>query len=132
MVRRFLKKGTRVTVWNRTPDKAQALEKDGAVAARSAVDAVKNADRIHIVLSDDRVVDTILDQIAHAVKPGAIVIDHATTLPEQTVKRFERMRALGIRFLHAPVFMSPQMAADGVGLILVSGPQRELDDVKAE
>jgi len=132
MVRRFLKKGTRVTVWNRTTDKARALEKDGAAATTTAVDAVKNADRIHIVLSDDRVVDAVLDQIAGALERSAIVIDHSTTLPEQTVKRFERMRARGIRFLHAPVFMSPQMAADGVGLMLVSGPQRELDDVKAE
>jgi len=132
MVRRFLKRGTRVTVWNRSPDKAQALEKDGAVAAASAVDAVTGADRIHIVLSDDRVVDAILSQIADAVKPGAIVIDHSTTLPEQTAIRFERMRARGIRFLHAPVFMSPQMAADGVGLILVSGGKNELQDVKAE
>src|SRR5215831_10225633 len=132
MVRRFLKKGTRVTVWNRTTDKARALEKDGAAATTTAVDAVKNADRIHIVLSDDRVVDAVLDQIAGALERSAIVIDHSTTLPEQTVKRFERMRARGIRFLHAPVFMSPQMAADGVGLLMVSGPQRELDDVKAE
>jgi 3-hydroxyisobutyrate dehydrogenase-like beta-hydroxyacid dehydrogenase len=132
MVRRLLKKGARVTVWNRSPDKARALEKDGATAAASAADAVKGADRIHIVLSDDRVVDGVLEQVVPALKSGAIVIDHSTTLPEGTKRRAERMRATGVRFLHAPVFMSPQMAADGVGLMLVSGPQRELDAVKAE
>jgi 3-hydroxyisobutyrate dehydrogenase-like beta-hydroxyacid dehydrogenase len=42
------------------------------------------------------------------------------------------MRAGGIRFLHAPVFMSPQMAADGVGLMLVSGARADVDEVKAE
>jgi len=132
MVRRFQKRGARVTVWNRSAEKARALEKDGAVAAASAIDAVKNADRIHIVLSDDRVVDGILEQIVPALKPGAIVIDHSTTLPEETKRRAERMRAQGVRFLHAPVFMSPQMAADGVGLMLVSGPKSYLDEVKAE
>src|SRR5207302_10161166 len=123
MVRRLLKKGSRVTVWNRSADKARALEKDGAVAAASAADAVKGADHIHIVLSDDRVVDGVLEQVVPALKPGAIVIDHSTTLPEGTKRRAERMRANAIRFLHAPGFMSPQMAADGVGLMLVPGAQ---------
>jgi 3-hydroxyisobutyrate dehydrogenase len=132
MVRRFLKKGARVTVWNRSADKARALEKDGAAVATSAADAVKGADHIHVVLSDDRVVDGVLEQVLPALKPGAIVIDHSTTLPEETKRRADRMRAKAIRFLHAPVFMSPQMATDGVGLMLVSGPQTELDDVKAE
>ena len=132
MVRRFLKNGSRVTVWNRTAERARALEHDGATAAASAVDAVKDMDRIHIVLSDDRVVDAVLEQIVPSVKPGAIVIDHSTTLPEETKRRAERMRAKAVRFLHAPVFMSPQMAADGVGLMLVSGPQKELDAVKPE
>ena len=132
MVRRFLKNGSRVTVWNRSGDKARTLEKDGAQAAPSAADAVKDADHIHIVLSDDRVVDSVLEQILPALKSGAIVIDHSTTLPAETTRRAERMRAKGIRFLHAPVFMSPQMATDGVGLMLVSGPQKELDEVKPE
>ena len=132
MVRRFLKNGSRVTVWNRSAEKARALEQDGATAAASAVDAVKGMDRIHIVLSDDRVVDGVLEQIVPSLKPGAIVIDHSTTLPEETKRRAERMRAKAVRFLHAPVFMSPQMAADGVGLMLVSGPQKELDAVKPE
>lgn len=132
MVRRFLHHGTRVTVWNRTADKARALEKYGASAAASAADAAARADRIHIVLSEDRVVDSVLEQIAPALESGAIVIDHSTTLPQPTKDRAQRMRGKGIRFLHAPVFMSPQMAENGVGLILVSGAQKEFDAVRAE
>src|SRR4029079_7862869 len=63
---------------------------------------------------------------------SAIVIDHSTTLPETTATRCDRVRAQGIRFLHAPVFMSPQMAADGMGLILVSGPARDFEEVRAD
>ena len=77
-------------------------------------------------------VDGLLDQVVPALKMGAIVIDHSTTLPETTGARVERMRAHGIRFLHAPVFMSPQMAADGMGLILVSGPAQDFEAVRAE
>jgi 3-hydroxyisobutyrate dehydrogenase-like beta-hydroxyacid dehydrogenase len=132
MVQRFLKAGTAVAVWNRTESKARALERDGATVASTPEAAVAGADHVHFVLQDDAVVDGILERIAPALAPGAIVMDHSTTLPELTKQRFERVRALGIAFLHAPVFMSPQMAADGVGLILVSGPQATFDRTRAE
>ena len=130
MVRHFLKSGTQVTVWNRTEEKARALAAEGAAVAASPAAAVTGAGRVHFVLPDDAVVDGILDQIAPALKDGVVVVDHSTTLPEGTAKRAERLRARGIRFLHAPVFMSPQMAADGAGLMLASGSQREFDEVR--
>jgi 3-hydroxyisobutyrate dehydrogenase len=132
MVRRFLQQGKPVTVWNRTEEKARALARDGAQVAASPSAAAGGADHIHIVLSEDSVVDPILDQIVPALKPGAIVVDHSTTLPERTKQRFDRMRARGVRFLHAPVFMSPQMAFEGKGVVLISGPQAEYDEMRAE
>jgi 3-hydroxyisobutyrate dehydrogenase-like beta-hydroxyacid dehydrogenase len=39
------------------------------------------------------------------------------------------MAKAGIRFVHAPVFMSPQMARDSVGFMLVSGPTAVVDAV---
>ena len=131
MVRHFLKSGTEVTVWNRTEEKARALAAEGATVAASPAAAVSGASRVHFVLPDDAIVDGILDRIAPALTDGVVVVDHSTTLPEGTAKRAERLRARGIRFLHAPVFMSPQMAADGAGLMLASGPQREFDEVRA-
>src|SRR5688572_28601921 len=131
MVRRFHTTGSTATVWNRTERKARALEEAGATVAASPQEAVAGTDRVHLVLPDDAIVDGVLEQISPALKPGAIVNDHSTTLPEATKRRAERLRTQGIRFLHAPVFMSPQMATDGVGLMLVSGPQAEFDAVRA-
>lgn len=130
MVRRFLAKGSAVTVWNRTESKARALEADGATVAATAQDAVTGAARVHIVLPDDAIVDGVLEQIAGALQRDVLVVDHSTTLPEATKRRADRMRAQGIRFLHAPVFMSPQMATDGVGLMLVSGPEADFTAVR--
>ena len=132
MVRHFLTTGAPVTVWNRTAAKAKALEAEGARVASTPADAVAGADHVHIVLSDDDVVDGILEQIGPALKAGAIVIDHSTTLPEGTKARVAHMAARGVRFLHAPVFMSPQMATDGTGLMLVSGTAAEFNDVRGE
>lgn len=130
MVRRFIAKGSAVTVWNRTESKARALAADGATIAATPEDAVSGADRVHIVLPDDAIVDGVLDRLVPALQRAAIVIDHSTTLPEATKRRAERLGGHGIRFLHAPVFMSPQMAADGVGLMLVSGPDAEFAAVR--
>ncbi len=132
MVCRFRSRGVDVTVWNRTEAKARVLESVGAKVAASAAEAVKDADHVHFVLPEDRVVDALLDQIVPALKKGAIVIDHSTTLPEGAKARAERMRERGVRFLHAPVFMSPQMAADGGGLMMISGPRAEYDELRPE
>ena len=130
MVRHFLKSGTQVTVWNRTESKARELEADGATVARSPQDAVAAAARVHFVLPDDTIVNTIVDQIGTALQHDAIIVDHSTTLPEATKVRAERLRLKGVRYVHAPVFMSPQMATDGIGLMLVSAPKAEFDAVR--
>src|SRR5262249_37328890 len=127
MVRRFLQSGTPVTVWNRTRDKARALESQGASVAESPSAAVSAADHVHLGLSEDVGVDDILTQVVPALKPDAIVVDHSTTLPQKTKARLERMRTRGVRFLHAPVFMSPQLASEGKGLMMISGPQADYE-----
>jgi 3-hydroxyisobutyrate dehydrogenase len=132
MVKHFLKSGKEVTVWNRTEAKARELETFGASVATTPAAAVAGADRIHIVLPDDAAVGGVVEQMASGLKKGAIIINHSTTLPEATRKRHERLSAQGVRYLHAPVFMSPQMAADGVGLMLVSGRETDFEDVREE
>jgi 3-hydroxyisobutyrate dehydrogenase len=130
MVRRFLKSGTQVTVWNRTERKARALEADGARVAASPQEAVAGAERVHFVLPDDTIVNTLLDQIGSALQRDIVIVDHTTTLPAATKARAEALRAKGVRYVHAPVFMSPQMAADGAGLMLVSAPKAEFETVR--
>jgi 3-hydroxyisobutyrate dehydrogenase len=130
MVERALASGAEVTVWNRTASKARALEGRGAVVADSPADAADGRSRVHLVLQDDAAVDGVLEQIARALRPETIVIDHSTTSPSGTRRRFERARQRGIRFMHAPVFMSPQMARDGAGLMMISGAQADVDAVR--
>ena len=127
MVERMLRQGDTVTVWNRTRAKARALEPLGAVVAAAPADAVAGAERVHLTLPDDAVVDEMLQTILPHVRSDAIVIDHSTTSPRGTKTRIPRVNGSGIRFLHAPVFMSPQMARDGVGIMLVSGPRAAAD-----
>jgi len=132
MVERMLRHGDPVTIWNRTASKARALEPLGAKVAATPGDAVAGADRIHITLPDDAVVDELLEKVRPRLKTDAVVIDHSTTSPAGAKRRVPRLNAAGIKFIHAPVFMSPQMARDGVGHILVSGPREVFEEVRAD
>lgn len=129
MVENLLRRGHRVTVWNRTESKARALAALGAAVASSPEQAVAGAERVHMALSDDDAVDAMLDRIASSVGP-AVVIDHTTTSPAGTKERLPRAASRGISFIHAPVFMSPQMCRDATGLMLVSGPQSIVESVR--
>jgi len=132
MVEGMVKRGDSVTVWNRTESKARALEASGAKVAASPADAVEYADRVHMTLPDDSVVNDIGEKIASRLRRDATVIDHSTTSPPGAKARVARAHKAGIKFLHAPVFMSPQMARDSVGLMLVSGPEAVFDEVRAD
>jgi 3-hydroxyisobutyrate dehydrogenase len=123
MVEGMLRRGDKVSVWNRTESKARALEQFGAQVAASPSDAVAAAERVHMTLPDDDVVDSVMRGYLPRLRPDTVVIDHSTTAPRRTGRRVAQMAADGIRFLHAPVFMSPQMTRDSTGIMIVAGPQ---------
>jgi len=129
MVEGMLRRGDAVTVWNRTEAKARALQAFGASVAATPGDAVAGADRVHLTLPDDEVVDQVVAVLTPRLPKDAIVIDHTTASPRGTRARVARLNAAGMKFLHAPVFMSPQMARDSVGIILAAGPQAVYDAV---
>jgi 3-hydroxyisobutyrate dehydrogenase len=129
MVEGMLRRGDAVTVWNRTEAKARALQSFGATVAATPGDAVAGAERVHMTLPDDEVVDQIVAALTPRLPKDAIVIDHTTASPRGTRARVARLNAAGVKFLHAPVFMSPQMARDSIGIILAAGPQAIYDAV---
>jgi 3-hydroxyisobutyrate dehydrogenase len=116
------KRGDQVTVWNRTASKAAALQAFGVRVAATAPEAVVGAERVHVILTDDAVVDVVIDAAGDALG-AAIVVDHSTTSPAGTAERAKRLEARGIPFLHAPVFMSPKMCREASGLMLAAGLQ---------
>jgi len=130
MVEAMLRHGLTVTVWNRTEAKARALETFGAAVAATPEDAVAGAERVHMALPDDPVVDEILARIAPRIGGETVIVDHTTTSPAGTKERLKRAARQAIRLLHAPVFMSPQMCRDAAGLMLVSGPRPIFESVR--
>jgi 3-hydroxyisobutyrate dehydrogenase len=131
-VKAMRQKGADVNVWNRTQNRAAALEEFGAKAFEKVEDAVRNADMIHLTLKDDAAVDEVLKKAAPGFKQGAIVIDHTTTSAEGAIERTKYWKTKGYTYLHAPVFMGPANALEGSGSMLVSGDQEVIGKLSHE
>jgi 3-hydroxyisobutyrate dehydrogenase-like beta-hydroxyacid dehydrogenase len=125
-----LGRGDRVTVWNRTADKAQALAAFGAVVAATPAEAVRGAARVHLVLKDDDSVEQVIAECRAELGADTIIVDHTTTLPARTAARAERLSAEGVKYLHCPVFVGPAAARLARGNILAAGPQALFERVK--
>ncbi|MCB9681676.1 MAG: NAD(P)-dependent oxidoreductase [Alphaproteobacteria bacterium] len=121
----LIAKGHTVRVWNRTASKCAPLAALGATVADTPADAVRGADRVHLVLAEDPAVDAVIGQLLPALGAGVPIVDHSTNLPDKVADRHARLTADGVRYVPAPVFMGPANARDGSGLMLVAGP---LDD----
>ena len=126
-VRALRRRGEEVHVWNRTPDKARALQSEGAKAFDDPAEAARGAIRVHLALSDDAAVDQVLERARAGFGANVTIVDHTTTSPTDTAARVQRWADRGIAFQHAPVFMGPQNALEGTGLMMASGEKSRFD-----
>lgn len=124
------KRGGTVAAWNRSPDKARALAQFGVAAAATPAEAVAGADRVHLILKDDAVVEEVVAAARPGLPADAVLIDHSTTLPALTAERAGRLAAQGVAYLHCPVFMGPAAARKAQGSMLAAGPKAVFERVK--
>lgn len=123
MAANLLKAGFALTVWNRTPGKAQPLVDRGALPAGSAADAVAQADAVVAMLSDGAAIDELLEGqgVADALAVGALFVD-CSSIPPATARRHAgRLTARGVGYLDAPVSGGPSGAESASLAIMVGG-----------
>jgi 3-hydroxyisobutyrate dehydrogenase len=123
------KRGDQIIAWNRTADKARALEQFGVAVAATPADAVRGAQRVHMVLKDDAVVEDVIAALRPGLDPATIIVDHTTNQPALTADRAKRLNAEGVRYIHCPVFIGPAAARQAQGTILASGPKTLFDEI---
>jgi 3-hydroxyisobutyrate dehydrogenase-like beta-hydroxyacid dehydrogenase len=120
---RALQGGHAVTVWNRSPGRAEALVAEGAVAADSPAAAVRDVDVVLLILADDAaVLNVCLGEagILGSLGPSTVLATVSTVAPD-TVRRLADLGPEG-RVLDAPVMGSPDAVASGHCRFLVGGP----------
>lgn len=131
-VRALRRRGEEVQVWNRSPERAKALESTGATAFAQAADAVRGASRVHIVVSDDSAVDQVLESARPGFTKDVVIVDHTTTSPGGALARTKLWQERGIAYQHAPVFMGPINALESTGVMLISGERSRYERLQPE
>lgn len=126
MARNLLEAGLAVTVWDRSPAATAGLARDGARAAGSPADAVRDASVAITTLPTAAVVESVMfgDHVAEAFAPRAVWAQMGTIgveATEQTGARLAEIRP-DLLFVDAPVSGSKGPAEQGQLLILASGP----------
>jgi 3-hydroxyisobutyrate dehydrogenase len=128
--RAAMRRGEVVHVWNRTAARTRPVEAEGARAFSDAAEAVRGASRVHIALSDDESVESVLAQARPGLAPGVTIVDHTTTSATGALARYERLQGAGFAFQHAPVFMGPQNALEATGIMLASGDAAQFERLR--
>lgn len=126
MARNLLTAGYTVTVWNRSVQKALALEVHGATVALSPSEAVGAADVVITMLSNGAAVaDLLFEQhVALSMRRGALFIDMSSISPEEACNHALRLAELGIAALDAPVSGGTK-GADLATLAIMAGGSAE-------
>jgi 3-hydroxyisobutyrate dehydrogenase-like beta-hydroxyacid dehydrogenase len=131
MIRAMRKRGIEVHVWNRSIDRARALEDAGARVFDDPSEAARAVDRVHLCLRDDASVDAVLDAALENIDSATPIVDHTTVLPQRVIERARSLHDRGHLFIHAPVFMGPPMALAASGIMLASGDPATFERVRA-
>jgi 3-hydroxyisobutyrate dehydrogenase-like beta-hydroxyacid dehydrogenase len=133
MASNLLKAGYKLTVWNRSPKKCKPFARQGARVAESPADAVRDADLVIYMLSNDQAVEEVVfgaNGILSGVKEGQIAMDMSTVLPATSLREEEAYSKRGMDFLDAPVFGSKNESANAELWIMAAGKQETFEKVK--
>jgi 3-hydroxyisobutyrate dehydrogenase-like beta-hydroxyacid dehydrogenase len=130
MAASLLKAGHEVTVYNRSPAKAAALAAQGAKVAATVADASRGEAVMTMLANDQAVEDVVFGDagIVETLAPGAIHISSSTISVALAERLALAHRELGSRFVSAPVFGRPDVAATGQLAVVAAGPSRAIDD----
>lgn len=133
MAQNLQRAGHELSVYNRSREKAEPLEKQGARVADSPADAARGTEAVFTMLPDDHALEKVtfgdhgilagLPQGATHVSSSTISIKGARRLAEEHGNR-------GCRFVTATVFGRPQAAEAKQLLVVTAGDKQTIERLK--
>jgi 3-hydroxyisobutyrate dehydrogenase-like beta-hydroxyacid dehydrogenase len=108
-----------------------ALVELGARRAATLAELAARADVLLAVVVDDAQVREVAEGVAGAARPGLTLVVHSTVDPATVQEIAERLDALGVAVLDAPVSGNAAKAQAGVATIMVGGEQAVLERCRA-
>jgi putative dehydrogenase len=119
----LLKAGHAVCGFDIRPGAIDAMVAAGGAAAASAADAARDAELLWLMVVSGEQAETVLFDAgaAAALAPGSIVVAACTQAPALAHRTAERLAAMGLVMLDAPVSGGVKGATAGALTIMVSG-----------
>lgn len=122
IARNLLARGYQVSVWNRSPEPADALAGAGAMRHSSLKELVEAVDAVIVMLwGDDAAREVTLGQIIPAARAPKLVIEMSTLSPSMYETLEAAATRQGVEFLAAPVLGSVPLAQQGSLTVLPGG-----------
>ena len=129
----LLKAGFPLTVWNRTPARAQELVAAGAHLAASPSELAARSELVISIVSDPPALEEVFwgaDGAMQSFQRGSIYMDSSTVSPDLVRKIAAACAEREVRFLDAPVTGGDWGAKKGELLFMVGGDAQTLKDVE--
>lgn len=125
MVKQLTQAGHKVEVWNRTRSKAEPLVKYGAVLVNTRQD-LAGCDAVFTMVSTTNDLKEVLfgdgGLMTGTTKPKTL-IDSSSISQEGSAEIREKLEAMGVAYLCAPVSGNAKVAKAGKLLLVASGPK---------
>lgn len=115
---------TPLLVWNRTPGKAERVLAAGATAAADVDEIFDKCKTVVMMLATGDAIDKVLDREGMNFNQrvqGRLIINTGTTSPEYSAALAAEIRAVGGRYVEAPVSGSRKPAEERQLVALVAG-----------
>ena len=125
----LLKAGHELLVYNRTLEKSRALAAQGATVADSVAAACR-ADAVVTMLADDQALEQVAfgkGGILESLPAQALHVSSSTVSVAFSERLTERHAAAGQRYVAAPVFGRPEVAAAGELFVVAAGEPRAIE-----
>ncbi|MFC0471310.1 NAD(P)-dependent oxidoreductase [Halalkalibacter kiskunsagensis] len=113
-----------VIAYNRSRNKADSIEKQGAIIASSPEEVAKKSEIVFTMLTADQAVEEVIlgeKGIIKGAHAGLIVVDSSTISPNTSKKVADILLNKGIEMLDAPVTGSEPQAIEGILTFMVGG-----------
>ena len=133
IVPRLMDAGHKVTGWNRSRAKAEALIAAGMTWAATPRAAAENAEIVFSIVTDSKAVRAIAlgkDGIVSGLKRGGIFIDMSTIEPDESRAVAAEFEKRGSTMLDGPLSGSPVTMKAGNASIMIGGDEAAFERVK--
>lgn len=130
MARNLLRAGYGLQVYNRTAERAQPLEAEGAVICRTPAEAAEGAELIFLMLTKGDTVKEVLsgeEGVLSHLAEGAYVVNMSTIGPEEAKIFAGLTEEAGGHYVDAPVSGSVGPAETGQLVILAGGTPESIE-----